>query len=96
MRRATKAETKAQITSISSVSLPSTNSIKVRKNHWANGCVYQCVLCKGQKYPEEFMFKKHIMTAHNMAPEEYQNNFGDPALVKQLHICKVSQPSQLA
>ena len=78
-----------QITSISSVSLPSTNSIKVRKNHWANGCVYQCVLCKGQKYPEEFMFKKHIMTAHNMAPEEYQNNFGDPALVKQLHICKV-------
>ena len=78
-----------QITSISSVSVPSTNSIKVRKNHWANGCVYQCVLCKGQKYPEEFMFKKHIMTAHNMAPEEYQNNFGDPALVKQLHICKV-------
>ena len=37
------------------------------------------------------MFKKHIMTAHNMAPEEYQNNFGDPALVKQLHICKVSE-----
>ena len=36
------------------------------------------------------MFKKHIMTAHNMAPEEYQNNFGDPALVKQLHICKVT------
>merc|ERR1712228_256824 len=63
--------------------------IKVRKNHWANGCSYQCILCKGQKYPEEFMFKKHIMTAHNMSPEEYQNNFGDPALVKQLHICKV-------
>ena len=49
------------------------------------------LLIIGQKYPEEFMFKKHIMTAHNMAPEEYQNNFGDPALVKQLHICKVSQ-----
>merc|ERR1712233_301091 len=66
-----------------------TAPIKVRKNHWANGCSYQCIMCKGQKYPEEFMFKKHIMTAHNMAPEEYQNNFGDPALVKQLHICKV-------
>jgi len=63
--------------------------IKVRKNHWANGCSYQCILCKGQKYPEEFMFKKHILTAHNMSTEEYQNNFGDPALVKQLHICKV-------
>ena len=77
-----------QITSVSSIS--SSNSIRVRKNHWANGCVYQCVLCKGQKYPEEFMFKKHILTAHNMTPEEYQNNFGDPALVMQLHICKVS------
>merc|ERR1712107_252934 len=29
------------------------------------------------------------LTAHNMTPEEYQNNFGDPAIVKQLHICKV-------
>ena len=77
-----------QITSISTIS--STSSIRVRKNHWANGCTYQCVLCKGQKYPEEFMFKKHILTAHNMTPEEYQNNFGDPAIVKQLHICKVS------
>jgi len=76
-----------QITSISA--LNNSTPIKVRKNHWANGCSYQCILCKGQKYPEEFMFKKHIMTAHNMAPEEYQNNFGDPALVKQLHICKV-------
>ena len=63
--------------------------IKVRKNHWANGCSYQCIMCKGQQYPEEFMFKKHILTAHNMSTEEYQNNFGDPALVKQLHICKV-------
>jgi predicted transcriptional regulator len=63
--------------------------IKVRKNHWANGCSYQCIMCKGQKYPEEFMFKKHILTAHNMSTEEYQNNFGNPALVKQLHICKV-------
>ena len=78
-----------QITSISTLSSSST-PIKVRKNHWANGCSYQCVLCKGQKYPEEFMFKKHILTAHNMTPEEYQNNFGDPALVMQLHICKVS------
>ena len=77
-----------QITSISTIS--SSDSIRVRKNHWANGCVYQCVLCKGQKYPEEFMFKKHILTAHNMPAEEYQNNFGDPAIVKQLHICKVS------
>merc|ERR1712130_733776 len=66
-----------------------TAPIKVRKNHWANGCSYQCIMCKGQKYPEEFMFKKHILTAHNMSTEEYQNNFGDPAIVKQLHICKV-------
>ena len=81
-----------QITSVATISSSSSgqSTIKVRKNHWANGCVYQCVLCKGQKYPEEFMFKKHILTAHNMAPEEYQNNFGDPALVKQLHICKVT------
>lgn len=77
-----------QITSVSTIS--STNSIRVRKNHWAVGCCYQCVLCKGQKYPEEFMFKKHILTAHSMTPEEYQNNFGDPALVKQIHFCKVN------
>jgi predicted transcriptional regulator/uncharacterized C2H2 Zn-finger protein len=70
-------------------SCANTAPIKVRKNHWANGCSYQCIMCKGQKYPEEFMFKKHILTAHNMSTEEYQNNFGDPALVKQLHICKV-------
>ena len=65
--------------------------IRVRKNHWANGCSYQCFLCKGQKYPEEFMFKKHIMNAHSMSQEEYQNNFGDPAIVKQLHICQVGE-----
>merc|ERR1719483_1920725 len=84
-----KPEPKPQIQITSITALSSSTPIRVRKNHWANGCSYQCILCKGQKYPEEFMFKKHIMTAHNMAPEEYQNNFGDPALVKQLHICKV-------
>lgn len=84
-----KPEPKPQIQITSITALSSSTPIKVRKNHWANGCSYQCIMCKGQKYPEEFMFKKHIMTAHNMAPEEYQNNFGDPALVKQLHICKV-------
>jgi len=84
-----KPEPKPQIQITSITALSNSTPIKVRKNHWANGCSYQCILCKGQKYPEEFMFKKHIMTAHNMAPEEYQNNFGDPALVKQLHICKV-------
>lgn len=73
----------------SSTSPSKPTSIKVRKNHWANGCQYQCFLCKGQKYPEEFMFKKHILTEHNMSAEEYQNNFGDPAIVKQLHICRV-------
>ena len=73
----------------------SASSIKVRKNHWANGCSYQCIMCKGQKYPEEFMFKKHILTSHNMSTEEYQNNFGNPALVKQLHICKVTLKNHL-
>ena len=34
-----------QITSISTLS--DSTPIKVRKNHWANGCSYQCVLCKG-------------------------------------------------
>merc|ERR1712130_860106 len=87
-----KPEPKPQIQITSITALSSSTPIKVRKNHWANGCSYQCIMCKGQKYPEEFMFKKHIMTAHDMAPEEYQNNFGDPALVKQLHICKVGYP----
>ena len=35
-----------QITSVSTLS--DTSPIKVRKNHWANGCSYQCVLCKGK------------------------------------------------
>merc|ERR1719188_1674303 len=80
-----------QITSISTIS--STSSIRVRKNHWANGCTYQCVLCKGQKYPEEFICKvcnkdvkheytailNHLRVKHNMTLTNYTQTYIRPA-----------------
>lgn len=62
---------------------------KVRKNHWANGCKYSCALCPEIQFPEEFVFKKHIQLTHGMTADQYQNNFGSPAVTLQLHVCKV-------